>query len=162
MAETPAGWYPDHYNPERERYWSGTEWTDDYRPRPAPPSQEATTGGWATSEAAPPEYTRPCPFCAEPVKNTAVVCRHCGRDLAGGPPSRTNGFAIASMVLGIVWIYWIGSILALVFGYVALHQIRQSRGTQGGRGMAIAGVVLGWIGIALLMLGIVAVAVSPE
>jgi uncharacterized membrane protein len=56
--------------------------------------------------------------------------------------------AIASMVLGIIWIYWIGSILALVFGYVALGQIKQ-RG-QTGRGMAIAGIVLGWVGIATL------------
>jgi Domain of unknown function (DUF4190) len=57
--------------------------------------------------------------------------------------------AIASMVLGIVWVYWIGSILALVFGYVALRQIRQ-RGQQG-KGMAIAGIVLGWVGAATLI-----------
>ncbi|HEY5012778.1 MAG TPA: DUF4190 domain-containing protein, partial [Acidimicrobiia bacterium] len=38
----------------------------------------------------------------------------------------TNGFAIASMVLGIIWIYWIGSILALVFGYMARKQIDES------------------------------------
>lgn len=25
---------------------------------------------------------RDCPFCAEPVKTAAKVCRHCGRDLA--------------------------------------------------------------------------------
>jgi hypothetical protein len=65
----------------------------------------------------------------------------------------TNGLAIASMVLGIVWVYWIGSILALVFGYVARSQIRQ-RG-QGGDGMAIAGIVLGWVGLGLLLLLIV-------
>jgi hypothetical protein len=29
---------------------------------------------------------------------------------------QTNGLAIASMVLGIVWVYWLGSVLALVFG----------------------------------------------
>jgi hypothetical protein len=57
--------------------------------------------------------------------------------------------AIASLVLGILWIYWIGSILALVFGYVAQQQIRQ-RGESGG-GMAIAGIVLGWIGAATLV-----------
>ncbi|HEY1738495.1 MAG TPA: DUF4190 domain-containing protein, partial [Acidimicrobiia bacterium] len=62
----------------------------------------------------------------------------------------TNGFAIASMVLGIVWIYWLGSILALVFGYIAHRQIRRSNGQQNGGGMAIAGIVLGWIGIAML------------
>jgi hypothetical protein len=58
---------------------------------------------------------------------------------------RTNGMAIASLVLGIVWLWWIGSILALVFGYIALGQIKQRH--ESGRGMAIAGVVLGWVGI---------------
>jgi hypothetical protein len=66
--------------------------------------------------------------------------------------------AIASLVLGLVWLYGIGSILALVFGYVALRQIRESG--QGGRGMAIAGTVLGWIGIASLVLIIIAIAGS--
>ena len=64
------------------------------------------------------------------------------------PPQRTNGMAIASMVLGILWLYWIGSILALVFGYVAKKQIRE-RGEAGG-GMATAGIVLGWIGVGIL------------
>ena len=66
------------------------------------------------------------------------------------PPQRTNGLAIASMVLGILWLYWIGSILALVFGYIARKQIRE-RGEAGG-GMATAGIVLGWIGVGILAL----------
>ncbi|WP_158545848.1 DUF4190 domain-containing protein [Blastococcus sp. TF02A-30] len=69
------------------------------------------------------------------------------------PPRRTNGMAVASMVLGILWLYWIGSILALVFGYVAKQQIRQ-RGDSGS-GMATAGIVLGWVGIGFLVLGLV-------
>ena len=47
--------------------------------------------------------------------------------LSSGPvvyiTRRNNGLAIASMVLGIVWVYWIGSILAVIFGHVALSQI---------------------------------------
>ena len=77
----------------------------------------------------------------------------------GYPPNlarATNGMAIASMVLGILWLYWIGSVLALVFGYVARAQIRQRN--EGGGGMAIAGIVLGWIGIGFLVIGIIAVA----
>ena len=66
------------------------------------------------------------------------------------PAQRTNGLAIASMVLGILWMYWIGSILALVFGYIAKNQIRE-RG-EGGGGMATAGIVLGWIGVGILCL----------
>jgi hypothetical protein len=64
----------------------------------------------------------------------------------------SNGMAIASMILGILWLYWIGSILALIFGYIGKNQIDQSQGRQGGRGMAVAGIVLGWIGIGTLVL----------
>jgi hypothetical protein len=55
----------------------------------------------------------------------------------------TSGFAVASLVLGIVG----GSILAIIFGFVALSQIKK-RGQQG-RGMAIAGVILGFVGTAV-------------
>jgi hypothetical protein len=75
-------------------------------------------------------------------------------------PQRTNGMAIASMVLGIVWVYWIGSILALVFGYISLKQIDQSGAQESGRGMAIAGIVLGWVGVATLIIWIVVLAVA--
>lgn len=75
----------------------------------------------------------------------------------GQPPgyqARTyNGLAIASMVLGILWLYWVGSILALVFGYVAKRQIRER--DQLGSGMATAGIVLGWVGVGTLSLMIV-------
>jgi hypothetical protein len=63
--------------------------------------------------------------------------------------------AVASLVLGIVWVMWIGSILALVFGYVAKAQIDRSGGRQTGRGIAVAGIVLGWVGVAFLLAMIV-------
>jgi len=75
------------------------------------------------------------------------------------PPAKTNGMAIASLVLGIVWLYGVGSILALIFGYNAKKQIEQSGGSQTGRGMATAGIVLGWIGagtLAIVIVGAVA------
>lgn len=73
------------------------------------------------------------------------------------PTVGTNGLAIAAMVLGIVWVWWLGSILAVIFGHVALSQIARSGGTQKGRGMAIAGLVLGWVGVATLLFFIVAI-----
>ncbi|HMF43470.1 MAG TPA: DUF4190 domain-containing protein [Polyangia bacterium] len=79
---------------------------------------------------------------------------------APAAPRSTNGLAIASMVLGIVWIWWVGSILALVFGYVSKSQINASGGAQGGKGMAIAGIVLGWVGIGTLCIGIIGAALG--
>jgi hypothetical protein len=64
------------------------------------------------------------------------------------------------MVLGIIWIYWIGSILALVFGYIAKKRIDESNGMVTGRGMAIAGIVLGWVGVGILTLTIILVIVG--
>ncbi len=57
----------------------------------------------------------------------------------GAPSPGTDGFAIASLVLGIVPV--LAGLLGIVFGAVALPRIRRSG--QGGRGMAIAGLVLG-------------------
>jgi hypothetical protein len=61
----------------------------------------------------------------------------------------TNGFAIASLVLGLIWLWWLGSVLAVVFGHVALRQI--ARSGQSGRGLAIAGLALGYLGLATML-----------
>jgi hypothetical protein len=69
--------------------------------------------------------------------------------------------AIASLVLGILWLWWIGSVLALVFGYVAKKQIRERN--EGGSGLATAGIVLGWIGVgALALLIVLGIAVASS
>jgi hypothetical protein len=73
---------------------------------------------------------------------------------------KTNGLAVASLVLGIVWVYWIGSALAVIFGAVAISQIGRSGGTQGGRGLAVAGLVLGLVGLGILFMVSVASAGS--
>lgn len=69
---------------------------------------------------------------------------------AYGPGARTNGFAVASLVLGVLFCLIVTAVLAVIFGNVALGRIETSNGTEKGRGLAIAGIVLGWIGIALL------------
>jgi hypothetical protein len=84
------------------------------------------------------------------------------------PPggSGTNGLAIAALVLGITGFiaYAIPAILALIFGYRAKGQIDASGGVQGGRGMALAGIILGWIwiGVYVVILLIVIIASVGE
>lgn len=81
---------------------------------------------------------------------------------AAPPPQRptTDGLAVASMVLGIVWLYWIGSILAVIFAGVAIKRINASNGWRTGKGMAIAGLVLGIVALAVLVVSILAAAAS--
>jgi hypothetical protein len=68
------------------------------------------------------------------------------------PAPTTNGLAVASLVAGFFWVAWFGSFLAIVFGHVALSQIKQSGGRQTGYGLALAGLVLGYIEVGFLLL----------
>jgi hypothetical protein len=74
-------------------------------------------------------------------------------------PKETNGLAVASLTAGIVWMAWLGSIAAVIFGHMALAQIKGSHGRQTGEGLAIAGLVLGYLGIGTLLLTIIVTAV---
>ncbi|MCI4042030.1 MULTISPECIES: DUF4190 domain-containing protein [unclassified Streptomyces] len=77
-----------------------------------------------------------------------------GQDLYGSPqPARTNGFAVAALVLGLVacLLFWtvlgglLLGLLAIVFGIVAALRTRQGRAPR--RTMAIVGAVLGALGL---------------
>jgi len=74
------------------------------------------------------------------------------------PPSVENsGMAVASLIasiLGLTLVPTIGSVIGLILGYMARSRIRDSAGTLGGEGLAKAGIILGWIGVAILVLGI--------
>ena len=45
----------------------------------------------------------------------------------------------------------LGSIAALVTGYIAKGNIDKSGGREGGRGLALAGIILGWIGVVAMI-----------
>jgi hypothetical protein len=68
----------------------------------------------------------------------------------------TNGLAIASLISSILWLGWFGSVAAVIMGHVALSQIRNSGGREQGKGIAVGGLVLGYMGIATLLLFVIA------
>jgi hypothetical protein len=82
----------------------------------------------------------------------------------GGPPHRLFGTPAGRRTVWPSrrwfsgWAGWIGSILAVVFGHVALKQIERTG--QGGRGMAVAGLVLGYLGLSILALIMVIIAIG--
>jgi hypothetical protein len=69
----------------------------------------------------------------------------------GQPTQGTNSIAIASLVSSLIgWLPfcgWIGSIIGVVLGVVALNQIKRTR--EGGNGLAIAGIAVGAVTLLL-------------
>jgi uncharacterized membrane protein len=78
--------------------------------------------------------------------------------MSGQQAKPAMGFAIASVVCGLVGLFVFGIILgtlALIFGAIALKRIRNNPGTPG-RGLAIAGLILGLVDVVLLLILIAA------
>jgi hypothetical protein len=72
----------------------------------------------------------------------------------------TNTLAVVSMVLGIASFFIlpvVGAIAAVITGHMARGQIRQTG--EGGSGMALAGLILGYVHLALAVIGIVVVVI---
>jgi hypothetical protein len=63
-------------------------------------------------------------------------------------PPRTSGFAISSLVTAIFGL----AIVPVILGHIALSKIKKAAGSLQGRGLAIAGLVLGYLQIAAFIL----------
>jgi hypothetical protein len=121
-----------------------------------------------------------CPECGASNPDEAQFCEECGAPLNLAPPEEvpselpavpptpptrptstgeppTSGLAIAALVLGILGVIQVlpivGSALALLFGYMARSDIRDRPLSLSGAGLATAGIVLGWIGVGIWVLG---------
>jgi hypothetical protein len=71
---------------------------------------------------------------------------------------KDNTLAIVSLVCGLVaWTFLpcISAIAAIVTGHLAKKEIRDSGGTKGGDGMALAGLILGYVQIGLIILFVI-------
>jgi type IV pilus assembly protein PilA len=120
-----------------------------------------------------------CSRCGLALPEGTAVCATCGQRI--GPANmaipglstqtsmpapgsavrqKASGMAIASLVFGILFIFFPLSIPAIVFGHIALSQIKRSAGRLGGSGIAIAGLVLGYLGIALIPLILIIAAIA--
>jgi hypothetical protein len=111
----------------------------------------------------PPPPPPPPPTYAQPYAQPYSAP---GAPMGGyGYPAKpqSSGKAIASLVLGIVGIlglcFWglgiVAAILAVIFGFLARSEIKRSQGAVGGEGMAMAGLVTGFVGIGLFVVGLI-------
>ena len=125
---------------------------------PVPPTPPPAPGYGAPTPTPPPAYGQPAPAYGE----TAPAYGQPATAYGQPPAAKTNTLAIISLIAsiaGIVILWGIGSIAGVICGHISLSQIKKT-GEQG-RGMAIAGLIVGYAGIVLAIIGvIVAIALS--
>ena len=65
---------------------------------------------------------------------------------------RTHTLAVLSLAFGLLaWfgLPVVGAVVAVVTGHVALNEIRRAPDAYEGRGMALTGIILGWLNLAV-------------
>ena len=79
---------------------------------------------------------------------------------AGLTGRRTNSMAVASMLCGIgqIFFWFLAGVPAIVFGHIARRQIRETG--DAGDGMALAGLIMGYVGVLLPILLVVVIAAA--
>jgi type II secretory pathway pseudopilin PulG len=75
---------------------------------------------------------------------------------------RTDGKAVASMVLGFLFFSWAAAIAAVILGHISRGEIRRSAGRLQGSGMALTGLIFGYLGVSFLPMLILAAILIPN
>jgi hypothetical protein len=105
-----------------------------------------------------------CLGCGTSMSAEERFCGNCGRDASSGASltpaldpqvafglsPETSRKAIFSLVSGVLGLFPPFAVVAVVFGHLSLSEIRKSGGRLVGRGIAIAGLVLGYGGFCLI------------
>ena len=127
------------------------------QPAPTPDQPAPGPGAWPPGAYGPPPgaygppppgYGQPSPYGQQPGYNPYGAGPYGpAPGQYGGPGRKTNGLAIASLVLSIVWLGGLGAVLAVVLGFLARGAIKKSQGAQTGEGLALVGIIIGLIGI---------------
>ena len=129
-------------------------------PPPPTPGQWPPAGQWPPSGPWPPQqqwplpgppsgpWPPPGPPVAPPAGQPPVQPPPWPQPIPPGPPppaTKTSPLAIAAFLCAALgwWFFGLGSLAGIALGIVSLDQIRHSNGWLRGRGLAIAGIVLG-------------------
>jgi type IV pilus assembly protein PilA len=119
-----------------------------------------------------------CALCGADNPNDGQFCGKCGSVLQGqrgmpppganyetfgAPyvgPTQTSGKAIGSLICGILFFFFPSAVVAIILGHLSLSDIRKERGRLTGHGLAIAGLVLGYMGVAAIPMVLIIAAIA--
>ena len=70
------------------------------------------------------------------------------------PSSTLAIVSLVSAILGFTFAPILGTVVALITGYMARNETRSIPPRASGDGLATAGIIMGWVQVALLVIGI--------
>jgi type IV pilus assembly protein PilA len=104
-----------------------------------------------------------CATCKLENPQGNAACSNCGNILTGAhkgelppgepffvPPPTTSGKAVASLLFSFLFFFPLTALAAVVLGHLANSDIQKSEGRLKGHGIAVGGLILGYLGIALI------------
>ena len=113
-----------------------------------------------------------CSVCGTTIEGDDRFCRVCGSAIPSAPaavgaasvappgPVKTSTKAVLSLVLGLFVFFFPFSLVAVILGHLSLSEIRKSAGRISGEGLAIAGLVMGYIGVAAVPIILIIAAIA--
>ena len=119
-----GGWHSEWQSGGWQSQWQQPGSGQGWRQEQPPQQQQQPTGGWRQN----------------PDGSWAIDA------------PQASGKATAALILGVLGIVFcpiVFSILALVFGHQGRNEIDGAGGQISGRGLASAGIILGWIGLVI-------------
>jgi hypothetical protein len=144
---------PIYLDPETHQQLYMDPVTGEFRYDPAPGTQPPPSAVAPSTPMGPPQYPAP-QYPAQPYPYAPYPASY-----GYPPPKPTNNLAVASMVTSIagaatLFCWGLGTIVGLVgaiLGHIARRRIRNSG--EGGDAMALTGIIVGWIVLALGIAG---------
>ncbi len=121
-----------------------------------------------------------CNKCGTMNADNSQFCRSCGHEMGTAvtsqalpqqtgsvpaaplPPPETSGKAIASLILGFLSFIFPAAIVAIILGHISRSEIKKSEGRLQGSGLALTGLIFGYLGVAVIPFLIVAAIAIPN
>lgn len=111
-----------------------------------------------------------CTHCGNSIGDQDNFCRACGipaGNTAATPilitdpgPTTTSMKAVLSLVFGVCFFFFPLPVVAIILGHLALSEIKKSAGRLTGSGLATAGLVLGYLGVAAIPIILIIAAIA--
>jgi hypothetical protein len=101
-----------------------------------------------------------CEECESVNPDDAQFCKNCGgQNFVYIKNTRISYLALASFISSLFFLSFIGSLLAIVMGRHAIDNINKSNGQLSGTTLAKVGITIGYIGLGIIVLTLLAIAI---